>query len=87
VAFTPPWRASRSTAWWGGWRSTASLAGGAVLIGASFFLARDQRAARVTASFHTAPLLLLLLVAPTGLALPARGSCPVDVAARRTRSP
>ena len=68
-----------------------SLAGGAVLLGAAFFLAqriRQRALPGVTASFHTAPLLLLLLVALTGLALPATRQLPrlFDVAAVATGS-
>jgi hypothetical protein len=51
-----------------------SIAGVAVLLGALFFLVvriRDRRLPGATSSFAIAPLLLLLFVAATGLALPA----------------
>jgi len=51
-----------------------SLAGGAVLLGATAFLVARLRARRhpgATSSFAVAPLVLLVVVALTGLALPA----------------
>jgi hypothetical protein len=55
-----------------------TIAAVAVVLGAVFFLAqriRDRRLPGATSSFAIAPLLLLLFVAATGLALPAsRGS-------------
>ena len=56
-----------------------SLAGGAVAVGAVIFLAlrfRLRRLPGATASFAIAPLVLLLFVAATGLALPATRGMP-----------
>src|SRR6185295_16180429 len=56
-----------------------SLCGVAVAFGAAYFLfARWQRRGEpgATAGFHVAPLLLLLAVALTGLALPASRGMP-----------
>ena len=56
-----------------------SLAGGAVLLGAIVFLVRRVRLRALPgelAAFHTAPLVLLLVVAATGLALPATRHAP-----------
>ena len=54
-------------------------AGVAVIVGAAFFLAvrlRQRRLPGVATTFHTAPLVLLLTVAATGLALPASRQLP-----------
>lgn len=56
-----------------------SLAGGAVLVGALLFTARRWRQRALpgeTSGFHLAPLVLLLVVAATGLALPATRHAP-----------
>lgn len=56
-----------------------SLAAVAVVLGATYFLVTRARARRLpgaTASFAIAPLLLLLMVAVTGLALPASRAWP-----------
>jgi hypothetical protein len=56
-----------------------SLAGGAVLIGALVFLTlrfRQRALPGITTGFHLAPLVLLLIVAATGLALPATRHAP-----------
>lgn len=56
-----------------------ALAGAAVLVGASIFLVRRVRLRGLpgeTSSFHVAPLVLLLVVAATGLALPATRYAP-----------
>lgn len=56
-----------------------ALAGVAVLLGASIFLVRRVRIRALpgeTSSFHLAPLVLLLVVAATGLALPATRHAP-----------
>lgn len=63
-----------------------SLAGVAVLVGAVIFLAlrfRLRALPGITTGFHVGPLLLLLIVAATGLALPATRHAPrmFDVAA------
>jgi hypothetical protein len=56
-----------------------SLAGGAVLVGVLVFLTirfRQRALPGTTAGFHLAPLVLLLIVAATGLALPATRHSP-----------
>jgi hypothetical protein len=53
--------------------NTLNLAAAAVIFGAGYFLVqrlRQRHEAGTTSSFHLAPLLLLLAVAATGLALP-----------------
>ena len=65
-----------------GWLTFHGLAltGVAVTLGAAWFLRerwRTRRVAGVTAGFHIGPLLLLLAVALTGLALPATRHMPV----------